>query len=175
MDAQLKKIFHISSFLLTYPDRHWWDGLEDCKNEINTLDDHQDAKELFLQFFSQLEQIEPIKWIESYVYLIDFGRNTNFYLTHGNDGQQRERGIELLALKNLYSNAGFVVTDQELPDYVPLILEFLSFAQNDYVLPIIEKFKANFLQLEKQFIEKKHGYQLIFKIINLSIQKFEDD
>ncbi len=46
------------------------------------------------------------------------------YLTYMNTGEQRERGIELLELKQHYKKSGFEVTDKELPDYLPLLLEF---------------------------------------------------
>lgn len=43
-----------------------------------------------------------------------------------NTGEQRERGIELLELKQHYKKSGLSVTDKELPDYLPLLLEFLQ-------------------------------------------------
>ncbi len=71
--------------------------------------------------------------IDPYVYTFDFGKKTNMYLTYMNTGEQRERGIELLELKQHYKKSGFEVTDKELPDYLPLLLEFLQMQMSKIV------------------------------------------
>ncbi|MGY4422997.1 nitrate reductase delta subunit [Bradyrhizobium sp. JR6.1] len=41
-------------------------------------------------------------------------------------GESRDRGQAMVDLKAMYENAGLVIAANELPDYVPLLLEFLS-------------------------------------------------
>ncbi|HIF54503.1 MAG TPA: nitrate reductase molybdenum cofactor assembly chaperone, partial [Methylococcaceae bacterium] len=40
--------------------------------------------------------------------------------------QDRERGPALIELAELYKSTGFEIGDGELPDYLPLILEYVS-------------------------------------------------
>ncbi len=51
------------------------------------------------------------------------------YVTYFNSGEQRERGIELPQLKNTYEQSGFLPTEKESPDYLPLMLEFAAIAE----------------------------------------------
>jgi nitrate reductase delta subunit len=65
---------------------------------------------------------------ERYVQTFDFSRRSCLYLTYHTFGDRRQRGMALLALKQRYRAAGFEVGDAELPDYLPLVLEFASLA-----------------------------------------------
>jgi nitrate reductase molybdenum cofactor assembly chaperone NarJ/NarW len=47
-------------------------------------------------------------------------------LSYHTFGDRRQRGMALLALKQRYRAAGFEVGDAELPDYLPLVLEFAA-------------------------------------------------
>ena len=51
----------------------------------------------------------------------------SLYLTyHLFDEQDRERGPALIELAELYKSTGIEIGDGELPDYLPLILEYVS-------------------------------------------------
>ena len=59
-----------------------------------------------------------------YVETFDFSRRSSLYLTYHTFGDRRQRGMALLALKQRYAAAGLECGDDELPDYLPLVLEF---------------------------------------------------
>ncbi len=51
----------------------------------------------------------------------------SLYLTyHLFDEQDRDRGPALIELTELYKSTGFEIGSGELPDYLPLILEYVS-------------------------------------------------
>ena len=52
-------------------------------------------------------------------------RRLSLHLFEHVHGESRDRGQAMVDLKAMYENAGLFVT-RELPDYVPLLLEFLS-------------------------------------------------
>lgn len=62
----------------------------------------------------------------SYVETFDFTRRNSLHLTYHLNGDRRQRGLALLRLKQAYAAAGLEVTPQELPDYLPLMLEFAA-------------------------------------------------
>ena len=65
---------------------------------------------------------------EQYVETFDFSRRTSLYLTYHTFGDRRQRGMALLTLKQRYAAAGLELGDGELPDYLPVVLEFASLA-----------------------------------------------
>ena len=63
-----------------------------------------------------------------YVETFDFSRRACLYLSYHLFGDRRQRGMALLALKQRYAAHGFELGDGELPDYLPVVLEFAALA-----------------------------------------------
>ncbi len=61
-----------------------------------------------------------------YVELFDRGRATSLNLFEHLHGESRDRGTAMIELKRIYESAGFELTTRELPDYLPVVLEYLS-------------------------------------------------
>jgi len=73
-----------------------------------------------------LAQSDPL-WAEArYVELFDRGRATSLHLFEHVHGDTRDRGDAMVELKSVYERAGFRLTAKQLPDYLPVVLEFLS-------------------------------------------------
>jgi nitrate reductase molybdenum cofactor assembly chaperone NarJ/NarW len=63
---------------------------------------------------------------ERYVALFDRGRATSLHLFEHLHGDSRDRGDAMVELKRLYEGRGFALASNELPDYLPVLLEYLS-------------------------------------------------
>jgi nitrate reductase delta subunit len=63
---------------------------------------------------------------ERYVELFDRGRATSLHLFEHIHGESRDRGQAMVDLNAAYAQAGLKLTANELPDYLPVLLEFLS-------------------------------------------------
>lgn len=61
-----------------------------------------------------------------YVDLFDRTRSLSLHLFEHVHGESRDRGQAMVSLLERYRQAGLDVTARELPDYIPLFLEFLS-------------------------------------------------
>ena len=61
---------------------------------------------------------------DDYVRTFDFDKRTNLYLTYHLHGDGRRRGVELVRLKRRFREAGLELAEGELPDYLPVLLEF---------------------------------------------------
>lgn len=61
-----------------------------------------------------------------YVELFDRGRATSLHLFEHVHGESRDRGMAMVELKQIYANAGYDLATGELPDYLPVVLEYLS-------------------------------------------------
>lgn len=63
-----------------------------------------------------------------YVDAFDFTKQCSLHLTYHVHGDRRQRGMAMLELKQAYREAGFEPPGTELPDYLPLMLEFAALA-----------------------------------------------
>lgn len=63
---------------------------------------------------------------ERYGLLFDRSKTLALHLFEHVHGESRDRGQAMVDLKAMYENAGLVIAASELPDFVPLFLEFLS-------------------------------------------------
>ncbi len=77
-------------------------------------------------FLSWWASQEPIALQEAYVETFDVHRRCSLYLSYYLYGDRRQRGQEFVRLKRLYESAGFRLAGRELPDYLPLVLEFAA-------------------------------------------------
>ncbi|MFC9787065.1 nitrate reductase molybdenum cofactor assembly chaperone [Rhodococcus sp. NPDC127528] len=59
-----------------------------------------------------------------YVETFDLRRKSCLYLTYYADGDTRRRGVTLVRLKQYYRRAGFEFGAADLPDFLPVVLEF---------------------------------------------------
>ena len=66
-----------------------------------------------------------------YVDAFDFSKQCSLHLTYHVHGDRRQRGLAMLKLKQAYRAAGFEPPGDELPDYLPLMLEFAALAPDD--------------------------------------------
>ncbi|KKB73094.1 MULTISPECIES: nitrate reductase molybdenum cofactor assembly chaperone [Bacillus] len=158
MDATDKQaVFAALSYLLSYPDEEWRLERSDWQSLISDIQPEH-LRERLLAFLKEAEAYSPEELIETYVYTFDFGKKTNLYVTYFNSGEQRERGIELLQLKDLYQQSGFQPTDKELPDYLPLMLEFAAVAELHKAKDVFQKYVSNLEELKSQLLENESIY-----------------
>jgi nitrate reductase delta subunit len=61
-----------------------------------------------------------------YVETFDRSRALSLHLFEHVHGESRDRGQAMVSLRERYQAAGFEIASNELPDYLPLFLEFLS-------------------------------------------------
>jgi nitrate reductase delta subunit len=63
---------------------------------------------------------------QSYVAQFDSGRSTSLHLFEHVHGDSRDRGQAMVDLNALYRRSGYVLAVNELPDFLPALLEYLS-------------------------------------------------
>lgn len=76
---------------------------------------------------------DPIELAETYVSTFDLSEGTTLHLTAHEFGDTRERGPALLELAQMYRVLGLVHEDEQLPDYLPQLLEMLVVAIDEQV------------------------------------------
>ncbi len=79
-----------------------------------------------LDFLREFGDGDPLQLAALYVETFDMRRNASLHLTYYAYGDTRKRGMALLRFKHAYRQAGMQLGDDELPDYLPLVLEFAA-------------------------------------------------
>ena len=80
------------------------------------------------RFFAWFTHTAPLELARHYVQTFDLHKRSALYLTFYSLGDRRDRGLALLRLKKLYRAAGLPLEGSELPDYLPVMLEFAAAA-----------------------------------------------
>ncbi len=73
-----------------------------------------------------LQRADPLEAEADYVELFDRGRSTSLHLFEHVHGDSRDRGPAMIDLGRTYEEAGLILAEGELPDYLPVVLEFVS-------------------------------------------------
>jgi nitrate reductase molybdenum cofactor assembly chaperone NarJ/NarW len=119
--------FKLCSLALQYPDAELVAGREELAAAAAELPDGP-ASESLERFFTWFVQTAPLELAQHYVQTFDLGKRSALYLTFYSLGDRRDRGLALLRLRKLYRTAGLPQEGSELPDYLPLMLEFAAVA-----------------------------------------------
>jgi nitrate reductase delta subunit len=132
--------YKLASVLLQYPTAALFDGLGELDAFAATTSPRQ-ARAAFARFLAWLRATAPADVAQHYVQTFDLphsagGRGGSsprhqqsrcaLYLTYYRYGDTRKRGLAMLAFKTAYRDAGFIPTEDELPDYVPMVLDFAA-------------------------------------------------
>jgi nitrate reductase molybdenum cofactor assembly chaperone NarJ/NarW len=119
--------FALISEALRYPDAEVLDLRADVLEEARLLPPTPAADALVS--FAVWWAAEPPSELErTYVGTFDFARRTALDLTYYTHGDRRQRGLALVALRRRYAAAGLELETAELPDHLPVVLEFAALA-----------------------------------------------
>jgi nitrate reductase delta subunit len=95
----------------------------------------------------------------TYVDTFDLSRKHALYLSYWTDGDTRRRGEVLGRFKTAYRSSGAVVdTHGELPDYLPMVLEFAARVDADAGRAILQEYRASLELLRIALQEKQSAY-----------------
>ena len=113
--------------LLSYPDAALRDDLADMRAALHA--DHalpEARKEELFALMRQLAAGTALDNESEFVELFDRGRATSLHLFEHVHGDSRERGPAMIDLVQTYEKAGLFLGPDEMPDYLPVVLEFVS-------------------------------------------------
>ncbi|MBC3868928.1 nitrate reductase molybdenum cofactor assembly chaperone [Undibacterium oligocarboniphilum] len=117
------QIYRILSALLSYPQADLIAALPEIEQ---ALADDPDSLENLRTLTDYLKQHDLISLQENYVATFDRTPSVALHLFEHIHGESRDRGQAMVDLIEEYRRYGFEPEASELPDYVPLFLEFLS-------------------------------------------------
>ncbi|HET9817738.1 MAG TPA: nitrate reductase molybdenum cofactor assembly chaperone [Rhodanobacteraceae bacterium] len=115
------------SALLAYPDAELRAALPEIADAIrDSRAINTQRKQDLVALADEIAGSDALEAEGRYVDLFDRGRRTSLNLFEHVHGDGRQRGPAMLELRQRYTDAGMEPVANELPDHLPLLLEYLS-------------------------------------------------
>ncbi len=128
------QLYKILSVALEYPEEELIDNLPEIRALVNESTDIDAEEKAALQGFFDYLTSKPLTEIQvEYVNTFDRVPEHSLHLTHHlfGDESDRNRGPALIDLSEMFKSYGVKTVTNELPDYLPLLLEFVSTLNRD--------------------------------------------
>lgn len=157
-------IHRILSALLCYPQ----DDLRQALPEIRAaLDSHPGPRETLEPLLEFLEAHTLIELQENYVATFDRNPSHSLHLFEHVHGESRDRGQAMVDLLQTYRNQGFEPVVSELPDHVPLFLEFLSVVAADEAQALLDDAIHVLAAIGSRLARKDSPYAAVFEVLRV--------
>jgi len=102
---------------------------------------------------------------ERYTLLFDRTRTLSLHMFEHVLGESRDRGQAMVNLAEHYDQNGFVVSARELPDYLPLFLEFLSVIPIDEAVALLDDPIEIIATLDERLRKRRAAYRTVFQAL----------
>ncbi|HET7562490.1 MAG TPA: nitrate reductase molybdenum cofactor assembly chaperone [Rhodanobacteraceae bacterium] len=150
------------SALLTYPDGELRAALPEIADAIRTTGAIKSQHKADLTaLVDEIAGSDELEAEGRYVDLFDRGRRTSLNLFEHVHGDGRQRGPAMLELRQRYRDAGMQESSDELPDHLPLLLEYLSCRDAAEVRDTIGEVAHVLRQLGNTLLQKHSRYAAV--------------
>lgn len=106
-----------------------------------------------------------------YVDLFDRSRSLSLQLYEHIHGESRDRGQAMVELLKLYSSYGLELTAKELPDHLPVFLEFLSQRPADEAAALLGQAAHVLEALRERLKKRQSAYAAVFDALVALVDK----
>lgn len=120
--AERSRVHMLASLLLDYPDQQWFARLDELENHLGSVP--APIAQLLADFIEASRSLGSTQVQRLYVQTFDLKRKCSLYLSYFATGDTRKRGTALVTFLEAYRATGWVFNADELPDYLPAVLEF---------------------------------------------------
>ena len=126
------QIYKLLSALLDYPTQELAEHLPElCEFVMQNKEIDHAERDALQDFLTHMQSMSITDLQAEYVKTFDMTAEHSLHLTHHLFGDDKNRGPALIDLGELYKDYGVEVVTNELPDYLPLILEFMVYLDDN--------------------------------------------
>ncbi len=160
----MTRTFKVLSALLSYPTAELQKAAGDMKAVL-------EAEKLLsapvlravLTLLNEIESRDLYDLQERYVLLFDRTKSLSLHLFEHVHGESRDRGQAMIDLQNLYAEKGLEIGASELPDFVPLFLEFLSTQPRAEAYDLLGQPVHILAALAERLRKRDSSYEAVFR------------
>lgn len=156
----------VLSLLLSYPEAEMLAALDEMAAVIEreNLLPETDKKSV-LAMINTYRGADLLDLQERYVALFDRGRYLSLHIFEHVHGESRDRGQAMVNLLQMYESHGFEIATHELPDYVPLFLEFLAQQQSLEAIKLLQDAMPVLSLLGARLAERGSEFRVVFEAL----------
>lgn len=163
------KLLQVISLLLDYPTETIAESRTELLGVVAQSNLPDELKKLLSDFVYDRCSMRLLDWQSEYDGLFERGRAVSLLLFEHIHGESRDRGQAMVNLQRQYQAAGLDIAALELPDYIPLYLEFLSTQGDENAQIGLEEVAHILAVLACRLDERKSNYAALFYcLLNLS-------
>ncbi len=173
----MKRSLKALSALLTYPTAE----LQQAAGEISEVLEQDTAipfglREQLHRLLTELATGDIYDLLERYVLLFDRTRSLSLHLFEHVHGESRDRGQAMVDLQEQYARAGLQLSAAELPDFLPLFLEYLSMLPAKEACETLGQPAYIFAAMAERLRKRRSSYEAVFRaLVMLASAKPKDD
>lgn len=159
------RLLKLIGVLIDYPQDELWQHREEL---LSATDDPELSKQRQAElrdFVSILLGTDPLAAQDAWLSTFERGRSMSLLLFEHIHGESRDRGQAMVDLIDAYRKNGFDLTAKELPDYLPLLLEYLSHRSPDEARDWLGHVKHIVGMLAARAAERRSPYTILFAIL----------
>ncbi len=160
------KLYKLLSALLEYPDQDLLDHLAEIRQALaESLDVSDGERAAVTRFLDHLDGADLTALQADYVQTFDLTPEHSLHLTHHLFGDDKNRGPALIDLAELYKDYGVQVAANELPDYLPLVLEFTAYLEDSEARVFLSDAAKVFAVLATNLEKAESPYAPLLRLI----------
>lgn len=157
------QILQLISLLLDYPKPELLAAQDELLAVVAASDLPQSNKHSLSSFIKQRCSADLMDWQSEYDGLFERGRSLSLLIFEHVHGESRARGQAMVDLQAQYKEAGLDIGVKELPDYLPLYLEFLSTQGADNAQLGLEEIAPILAVLTCRLEQRESNYAALFQ------------
>ncbi len=162
----MARTFQVLSALLSYPTADLQAAvpeLRECLAQDGLLTGQ--ARRALHPMLDEIAQGDLYDLQERYLLLFDRTRSLSLHLFEHVHGESRDRGQAMIDLKAQYEQAGLVLSASELPDFLPLFLEYLSTLPANDACDMLGQPAHIFAALAERLRKRRSPYEAVFRAL----------
>ncbi len=159
------RLLKLVGVLMDYPQDELWQHREEMLSAAHDPELSNRRQAELRDFVGKLLDADPLAAQDTWLTTFERGRSMSLLLFEHIHGESRDRGQAMVDLIDAYRNNGFELAAKELPDYLPLLLEYLSHRPTDEARDWLGHVKHIVGMLAARAAERRSPYTILFTIL----------
>lgn len=158
-------VLKLIGVLLDYPQDELWQHGEELLLAVDDAGLPAARQQALTQFVRDMLAQDALDAQDNWLSLFDRGRAMSLLLFEHIHGESRDRGQAMVNLMEAYRKNGFELSSRELPDYLPLVLEYLSYRPAEEVKDWLQNLQHIIALLAARAAERASPYALLLTLL----------
>ncbi|WP_127128363.1 nitrate reductase molybdenum cofactor assembly chaperone [Georgenia sp. SYP-B2076] len=158
-----------ASVLLDYPTPEQLARLATVRDGVANLP--EPVRDRLVAFTDHARAHDPQDLARTYVDTFDLKRKCSMYLSYFSTGDTRRRGTALVRFVEAYRAAGWEVGRDELPDFLPIVLEFTATGDAELGTALLAAHREGIEVLRSALLAMRSPYAGVVEAVSLVLPR----